>query len=324
MFPDSTGTHIWKFSDDHWTKHLLLSEKVHAQADCYATSDTVFILLFQDDASASTVVKFDELRRQYAFLDPTRPLTPIAFTVDTETATIALDGKSTLWMTYEAKQNIEVRTSTPPYDHWSSPQRIGSSVANDDISAIIRMSNSIGILWSNQRTQRFGFRVHRDGDPIDAWSPDELPAGQDAIDVGEGMADDHINMKYLPDGTLFAAVKTSYDTPEYTKIGLLVRRPSGAWDDLHHVSYTGTRPMVTVDTGCNLLNVYYTHVESGGDIVVKKSPLDTISFGKEIPLLRGQNYNNVTSTKFPYDCQNIVLASGNGHVVSNLIKCGCP
>ena len=32
------------------------------------------------------------------------------------------------------------------------------------------------------------------------------------------------------DGTLYAAVKTSYDSSGYPKIALLVRRPNGVWD----------------------------------------------------------------------------------------------
>ena len=42
---------------------------------------------------------------------------------------------------------------------------------------------------------------------------------------------------------LYAAVKTSYDTPGYPKIALLIRRPAGTWDDLYSVDETGTEEL---------------------------------------------------------------------------------
>ena len=55
------------------------------------------------------------------------------------------------------------------------------------------------------------------------------------------MADDHLNVAVAVDGTLYAAVKTSYDTAGQTKIALLVRRPSGVWDNLYEIDQAGTR-----------------------------------------------------------------------------------
>ena len=53
-------------------------------------------------------------------------------------------------------------------------------------------NGTIGVMWSNQTTGLFGFRVHADGADPDDWSEDEVPASESAIDDGAGMADDHI------------------------------------------------------------------------------------------------------------------------------------
>ena len=45
--------------------------------------------------------------------------------------------------------------------------------------------------------------------------------------IGHGMADDHLHMAVSSNGTVYAAVKTSYDTAGQVTIGLLVRRPDG-------------------------------------------------------------------------------------------------
>ena len=268
VFPNKKGTYVWKLAENQWIQHLLLTTKDNSKADCFAVSDTVFILLYQGVNSEFTIMKFDESAHQYQFINPLRPVSPVEFHPSTETATLALDGNSTLWMTYEADNRIEVRNSMSPYSSWSKPTQICEGVASDDISGIIKMTNSVGVFWSNQNTERFGFRFHVDGDPISFWSSDEVPASQSALDMGNGMADDHLNLKFTSNGQLYAAVKTSYDAPAYPKIALLVRRSNGIWENLHHVSYSGTRPIVAVDMSNNSIKVYYTSVESGGAIMV--------------------------------------------------------
>ena len=137
---------------------------------------------------------------------------------------------------------IVVYYSDSPYTTFQGPVEIASGViGGDDISVITAMpGNKIGILWSNQNTKRFGFRVHNDGDAPTIWSADELPASQSAVDgVGTGMADDHLNVKVATDGTLYAGVKTGYDTAGYPKMSLLVRRPNGIWDNLYGIDGGG-------------------------------------------------------------------------------------
>ncbi len=319
VFPNDSGTHVWKLVKNKWIQHKLLTTNKNSKADCYVVSDTVFILLFQVPKSEFTVLKFNESGQKYQFLNPRDTISQITFDSSTETATIAFDSESTLWMTYEANNNIEVRNSTPPYTSWSNSEHIYTGVADDDISAIVTMSNSVGVLWSNQATERFGFKSHKDGDSISIWSRDEVPASQSALNIGKGMADDHLNLKHTSDGELFAAVKTSYDTPSYTKIGLLVRRSNGTWDDLHHVSYFGTRPIVAIDNGNRFVKVFYTSTESGGDIMLKESKTDSVEFGKGIIFLEGNSFNNPSSTKFPYDGTNIVIAAGDNIIVGKAI-----
>src|SRR5690606_7240983 len=103
--------------------------------------------------------------------------------------------------------------------------------------------------------------------------------------VGAGMADDHLNVAIASDGTLYVAVKTSYDTSGLTKIGLLVRRPSGTWDNLYHVDYAGTRPIVLLNEMTGRLIVAYTPNDGGGQVVYRETPLDEIAFSAIQPLM---------------------------------------
>src|SRR4029450_9730736 len=140
-------------------------------------------------------------------------------------------------------------------------------------------NGKIGVLWSNQNTQRFGFRTHADGTDPSTWTADELPASQSAPNGGLGMADDHLHLAVASDGTLYAAVKTSYDTSGYPKIALLVRRPNGTWDPLYEVDQSGTRAIVLLNEQDATIRIVYSSTEGFSDIVTKKSSTSTSAFG---------------------------------------------
>jgi hypothetical protein len=165
------------------------------------------------------------------------------------------------------------------------------------------------VLWSNQSTRRFGFRVHADGADPATWSADEVPASQSAIDgVGSGMADDHLNVAVASDGTLYAAIKTGYDTSGYPLIGLLVRQPNGTWDDLHEVDQSGTRGIVFLDETESTVYVAYTRITGSSDIVYRESATSSIAFGPVETILSG-SLNDVTSTKQNISGEVVLLAS---------------
>jgi len=320
VFPTSDGTKIWKLDKDKWEETLHISAKTNSKADCVPHGKFTFILLFQNTSSQFTVVKYNDLTRSYEFSDKNNPIIPISFPGGTETCVIDIDGLEHLWMTYEANNNIYVRNSSPPYKFWSLPHCIATGVKDDDISSVIQMNGKIGVLWSDQNTGFFGFKTHLDGDPITEWSQDEQPASQSALNIGGGMADDHINMKFSNGGRLYCAIKTSYDTLNQPKIGLLIRNKNGSWDDLYPVSNSGTRPVCSIDEINQTLKIIYTETEAGGDIIYRQSGLGEIEFGDVKVLLKGSTYNNTSSSKRPNYGDAVVVASGNKNIVGVRLK----
>ncbi|HEY6866003.1 MAG TPA: LamG domain-containing protein, partial [Candidatus Eisenbacteria bacterium] len=137
----------------------------------------------------------------------------------------------------------------------------------------------------------------------------EVPSSQSALDgVGLGMADDHLHAAVASDGTLYAAVKTSYDTPGYPRIALLVRRPAGTWDNLYPVDEAGTRAIALLDEARGTITVVYTSSEGSGDILYKESPISAIAFGARSTLIPG-GLNDATSTKQNLRGDVVILAS---------------
>ena len=244
---------------------------------------------------------------------PSRPsLATVPLGTDSETATLALDGAGRMWVASDAGTTIQVRYSDAPYATWSSSITIASGIHTDDIAGITTFPNgSVGVMWSNQVARRFGFKTHAPGASPSSWSANEVPASQSALSLGAGMADDHLNLVVASNGTLYAAVKTGYETSGRPAIALLVRRPSGAWDNLYSVDSIGnTRPVVVLNEAAGRLRVFYTYNQDNGpgNIVYKESSLSSISFGSRTTLLSG-SFNNASTARRVVGNSLVVIAA---------------
>lgn len=318
------GTELWQLIDKRWVSVLHLSDSTNIKADTRVIGNVTHILLFQGQESELVSVEYDSKDKRYQLWSKRTDKVKIQLERVSETATIDVDLLGRMWLASDDETEIHVRWSDPPYDVWSNPQTLATGISSDDISAITSFPDgSIGVLWSNQKTKRFGFRMHSLNAGPENWSVDEIPASSSAIALRNGMADDHLNIAMASDGTLYAAVKTSYDTNNYPLIALLVRRPSGRWDRLYKVDDEGSRGIVLLNEEKNCLIIVYTSYRDH-QIVCKSSETSIISFSKRRILINGINnnksINNVTSTKQNITNEVVLLASESGIAKSVLIK----
>ncbi|MGB8703292.1 MAG: LamG domain-containing protein [Thermosynechococcaceae cyanobacterium] len=324
VLPNSSGTFLWKLQGKVWNKLLFLSSRTDTRADTKLIGNITHILLYQ--GQQSQLISIEYIAGSYQIW-PGRP-TPVNLTLGmgntVETATIDVDSLGRMWLAYEANNAINVQWSDSPYAIWQGPIQLATGVNSDDICVVTALpTGNVGVLWSNQNTKRFGFRLRHDLDIPTNWLADEVPASQSAQQIGNGMADDHMNVAVASDGTLYAAVKTEYNTVGFTTIGLLIRRPSGTWDNLYEVDQVGTRPIVLLNEGeQNLLVAYTTNVHLN-PIVYKKSRLSPISFSSRSTLLANP-LNDVTSLKANYTDEVVLLASDTTTAQGALISSTFP
>lgn len=321
LLSNSSGAHVWRLDGTSWTRILTVTSTSNLRADCKVEGNLVHIILFRGNTTELASIEYVPSNSTYKRWTARTSNVKLSTDSNAETATIDIDSKGRMWMVYDTDSNIMVKWSDSPYSSWSSPISVASKINADDIGAVIAIPafNKIGVLWSNQYTERWGFKLHTDGDDPAAWSSDENPAAQYALNQGAGFSDDHMNIKTGSDGTLYCAVKTSYDTPGYTKITLLIRRPNGTWDPPYKVSESGTRGIVIVNEAAQKIRVIYTETETDGDIYYKESALSPISFGQQFTLISG-NYNNPTSIKSNYTSQVVILASTSTTAVGVLVS----
>jgi hypothetical protein len=322
VLPNSSGTHLYRLDGTTWTNVLRLSTRTSSKADCKLVGNDAHILLFQGASSQLVSVEYSKATGSYQLWSKRTSTVGLNFKTNTETATIDMDGNGRMWLAYDAAPEVLVRWSDSPYSNWSAPIALANNINNDDICAVVALPGKVGVFWSNQNTQRFGFRTHNDGASPTSWSADEVPASQSALNLGGGMADDHMNLAVASDGTLYSAVKTEYNTTGYPEIALLVRRPNGSWDNLYEVAQKGTRPIVVLNEEQNKVRVIYTDRNGGGNIEYNESPVNRISFSPQMRLMRSSSLNNSTGAKDNFTTDVVILASTSTHAVGVLATDG--
>ena len=300
VFPNGSGTWVWRLDSTTWTPVFQINTRTTGKADVVPVGEVAHVLIY--DGSGSTrlaslqYVPGSPGTYQFWSQRPSLPTIPLGSGV--EMATMAMDGAGRLWVASDTGSTIEVRYSDGNYATWSGPTTIGSGVGSDDICDIAALPNgSVGVIWSNQNTERFAFRTHAAGAAPTAWSAEESPASQSALRVGAGFSDDHMSLGVASNGTVYCAVKTSYDTSGHPVIGLLVRRPTGLWDNFYSVDTDlgATRPIVAVNESQGAVIVVYRN--GAHDIIYRQAPLSNPgAFGTRRLLMTG-GVNNVSGTR---------------------------
>jgi len=332
VIPVSGGTYIYRLEGKSWTQKNQISTSNSIKADVKLQADTINILLVSPNIPDTQTAKFfrylfDSGSSTYSSLSSTN----ISLDSYCETATIDIDSNRTIWLASDGDgsspgsgvKKINVRWSDYPYSSFSSPITIATGVSYDDICAITAYNpdgpSKIGILWSDQPNTRFRFAYHIDGDSPSTWYYETI----DSADTpGLGLADDHINLKVASDGTIYAAVKTGYETIGYPMLGLLVKHSNGSWDPFYTVlnntsSTLGTRPIVLLNEVEGKITIVYTEDDgSPDDIIFIESSTNPISFtSSRLQYLSyaTNDYYNVSSSKESYVDSTVVLFStGSG------------
>lgn len=305
---NSTGTHLWRLDGTSWTPVLMLTSR-KGRADCKIVGNVVHVFVYQSNTSQLISAEYVPASKSFKIWTSRPSAINFSFNSEVRTATIDVDGTGRMWLAYARNTEVHVLWSDAPYSNWSSPITIATGLRSDDAAAVVAMPGKIGVFWSNQNTKRWGFKTHTDGAAASIWSTDEVPSSQSALNVGYGMADDHMNLKVAGDGTLYCAIKTGYNDGAYPLIGLLVRRPSGTWDDLYDVSHIGTTPIVVLNETVGKLRVIYPSKTYGGDILYNESPLSNISIGPQMTLMKGTAFRDPTSSKQNFSPYGVVLTT---------------
>jgi hypothetical protein len=241
---------------------------------------------------------------------------------DVHEVVIDRDGTGTLWATFVLDGRVMVSHTTGTPSLWVTPYvlPVGSAAIvrsgpESDQSGIVRFGgDKVGIMFSSQ-VDPSGLGVmywatHVDGTSDQTWNLTQALSGQK-------LADEHINLKALPNGDpageVLAAVKTSLHGSTQMLVHLLRLGADDTWTSHEFGTVTDeqTRPLVQIDVDNRQVYVFAASpCCRGAAIYMKVSSLDNISFapGLGTPFIQSAtdaNINNPTGTK-----QTVDSASG--------------
>ncbi|MGV8968643.1 MAG: hypothetical protein ACOH2F_20475, partial [Cellulomonas sp.] len=299
---------VHRLEADHtWTDTgVVVDDRVTSTADVLYDGGKIYLTSRVATGAMEVLRMSFDLPSGLWQIDPGFPVSPTMS--GSESASIARDSLGQLWVTWTSLSKVWVSHSTTSDLAWSAPVLVpvpDTSVAADDISAIVAFSGKIGIMWSDQVSLAFRFAVHPDSQPADTGWTMETPLS------GPNFADDHINIKSLVDdnGRIFAAVKTSRgDSGEPASdplIMVLSRASDGTWTSAvaGTVGDRMTRPQLVIDATNRELYVLMTSPTAGGVIYYKHTPMTNIGFGPGLgqPFVSwpGALLNNVSTAKDP-------------------------
>ena len=315
VIPVSSGTYIYRLDGNTWTQTFSLTDLTGFEVDTKADGNVTHILLLDGNSTKLASVEYvSSFPPSYQFWTSRTNLVSIPLGSGVETATIDIDGTGKMWLAYNKEtastsfDDIKIMWSDSPYRIWSAPHLLKSNVNSDDLCAVTAFGgDKIGVLWSNQEDKQFQFKYHLDSEVATTWSEmEEIPG---PVEDGS-FADDHINLAVSSDGTIYAAIKTSYNTDSEITIGLLERENGGTWNVFEVTKSSGTRPIALLDNANDDIYVLYTEATNGGNIVYKYASTSNISFSSLITLKAG-SFNNVTSTKQNFTDAVVILFSAD-------------
>jgi hypothetical protein len=298
----------------------VVDDRTYARADVLFHDGALYVASAGGSESPAHAAQVSRFRLDTATdrwsRDPDFPVTVTPRGV--ESIVIDRAGDGTLWVAYIDAGQLFVAHSLADDHHWTAPFRppvTGGDVATDQVG-MVAVTGEIVLLWSNQNDQAIFSTGHRDGDPDGIWAP------ATTVVSGLAIADNHVNIKALPDGRIFAAAKTSLDTVPASQPGwdqvLVLARANGAWSSQQfgQIRDKHTRPIVVLDSAHEEVLVFATSPAGGGAIYMKHAPFDLPRFpaGRGAPVIsttEDAGINDATSTKQPVDATTgiVVLAS---------------
>ncbi len=230
-----SGSKIWRRGEDgQWSEEQHLSKtlsKLPKQADVYAEGNVVVAAMCQGNRLAVVRLDWNSANDRYQ-LD-TQPLT-LKESGLIETVTVDRDSNGRFWIAYAADsadaRRAVVRSVSGDFDRFGAPTVLADNLSWDDICVIAAMDGAMGVLWSNQDTEEVLFSHRPDSAPTGQWpAPDTVASGNET-------ADDHLNFckpwllaKNQKDVQLFAATKSSLDSPGMPLLAARVLNGQQEW-----------------------------------------------------------------------------------------------
>lgn len=260
---------LWKKQGNAWLKMISLGTPGSIRPDCLVDSpnNKLYVLMA---SGSSTGTKF--LRLTYNpddgtwALDAGFPVTLTGFTYQSENPAVVTRAKNgDPWVFTTRAGVLYARHSTDGGQTWSADITVKTLATNlalcDAVTFSSNGQNYVGVGFGEDTdlAGRFGFLLHKDGDPDNVWTDESsqilLPANT--------QSDDHFAMTVSASNEVYMVIKTHPNLNSAPGVNLYKRAATGGWSSFPVFNGSAeTRPSVVVDETNNELYVFTTLLSS--------------------------------------------------------------
>ncbi len=284
--PDANEIHIFRldWATQNWVDTgTVVDERADTDADYLWTGEHLYVVSASKGASAAHRAKLQRYHydaKAGRFVGDTD--FPVAIS-DTGASGVVIDRdtRGGLWVTFVSAGSLWVAHSLTSDAHWAPPYPLPGSgpLVDEDVSSLVPFgAGRIGVMWTDQTTERVLFASHGDGDGDEVWSPVEVVA------TGVGSSDDQLNLKTFElDGArvIAAPIRTTVDSDADQnqldpQILVMIRHGDGHWtaSEAGRVENKHNRAILLIDEGRRLMYVVAQSPTGGGIISIKRASLD--------------------------------------------------
>ena len=296
------GLAIYEKTGSSWAQRNVLASG--GQADVKWNGSQLFILNY---ASTSQLFKYTYNSSQRSWVIASGFPVNLPSPGGSETMVLEQDSTGRLWTTVVTNGNVHVYYSTSA-DHrtWNSTAVVLQTGINaDDISSIVAFGgNKVGVFWSDQNRDEFGFRIHNDADSPTTWQTKE------SVFAGSGHADDHLNLAFDSSGRVYAITKD-----DLNEMAVHRRSTSGSWTTKTNVvGGESTRGIIMVAEADSKVYILYTRWGVTPErIEYRVADINTLTFGGETVFISSSNdMNNVTGMKQLLPAGSLIALAEDG------------
>jgi len=260
--------YLWKLNGTSWSAELQIDSRSSTRPDCYVDSpaNKLYILLASSSSTGTKILRLSYAGSAWS-IDAGFPVVLSSFTFSSESGNVFVKAKNgELWAFRYYSGKVEGKRSSDDGLSWSSTFTVKSSLESAGLCDAVAFTSAggenyvgVGYAENTSTSGKFGFLLHKDGDPDGDWTNETSLMPQ----FSSALSDDHMSMAVSPNNEIFFICKTHPSSSSAAGIGLLKRSAGGGWQNFTVQQDGGwTRPAVVIDETNNELYVFGTQEAS--------------------------------------------------------------
>jgi hypothetical protein len=256
-----TKWYLWKLNGSSWSAELEIDDRKSTRPDCYVDSpaNKLYILLASSSSTGTKILRLSYTNGGWS-IDAGFPVLLSSFVFSSESGNVFTKAKNgELWVFRYKSSKVDGKRSSDDGLTWSAiftvKSGLGSAGLADAVAFTSGGQNYVGVGYAENTSTsgKFGFLIHKDGDPDDSWTDETSGMPQ----FNNAQSDDHLSLAVGKNNEIFFVCKTHPNSSSAAGIGLLKRNTNGGWQNFTIQPGGGwTRPAVVVDETNNELYVF--------------------------------------------------------------------